>query len=527
VNPSKPTREAELRAKTLPFFEQIDLFSVFAFLFASIFFGLTILTGISLTKGGSILGIAFLIGFEMLFIGVAYDLAEGVLALVLAPDRLPKQTPLRQCPPVALLITVCDDVIPGVLKRIQSQTYPDYDVFVLDDSSGESQRALVDRFGYTVLRRRTRRAFKAGNLNNWLDKYGARYKYYVVLDSDSVIPNDFITRMVEHAEHPQNGRIAVFQSKILPWNTSTFPRVLGAVKPLRLYILERVANRTGLFLAYGQNYLCRTDCVLQVGGYHENVTAEDTTLGLLLSAKGYSVKLVDILSYNTEPQNVFYFTRQTVRWAAQTVELFRLPWQSAAFRLKLRVCYDLYRYVVPNIPFALILIAAWSVRVDSLPLRDWITSVTTSQLRLTPWLVVSLMMVSVWAMQVAVHLILARRSGVSLRSYLAYGLLINALMFFVVAPVDVAMLRTALGARVQFNATNTRIPTVPTLRAILIHMKPSLVYGGLVLAGIAFRSRHSFVHLHLWWLLFLLAAPFLLRLFHSGNLSLEEEGNEL
>lgn len=507
--------------------EQRDWFSVAVLLFALIFVGLTVPTGLFLINWASVLGVVYFMGFEILLVGIAYDLTEAILAILLTPENLPKQSPLKGYPPVALLITVCDDVIPEVLKRLQCQTYSNYDIFVLDDSSDESQRALVDQSGYKVLRRGTRRAFKAGNLNNWLDKYGLHYKYFVVLDSDSIIPDDFITRMVEYAENPQNGCIAVFQSKILPWNTSSFPRILGGIKPLRLYTLERVTNRTGMLLAYGHNNLNRTDCILQVGGFHEGLTAEDTTLSLMLSTKGYSVKLVDILSYNTEPQNMFYYTRQLTRWAAQTVELFRLPWQSASFRLKLRLCYDLYRYLIPNIYLVLLLLAAWTSRTHSWSLHNLVTSVITNQLYLTPWFVILLIVTNLWGMQVVLHLVLAKKSAVSLRSYLLYVLLSNTLMYFVIVPVGIAMLRTALGARVQFNPTNTRISSMPSLRAIVSRMWSPIVYGGLVLAGIVFRNQYLLLSFNFLCLLLLLAAPLVLWLSHTDNMSLEEEANGL
>jgi cellulose synthase/poly-beta-1,6-N-acetylglucosamine synthase-like glycosyltransferase len=505
----------------------IDLFIVLTFVFSSIFVGLTILSGLSLKSWASFLGIFYFFGFEMLFVGIAYDLTEVVLALLLAPEALPRQSPLKSFPPVALLITVCDDVIPEILKRLQDQTYPNYDIFILDDSLEESQHALVDQSGHAVLRRGTRRAFKAGNLNHWLDKYGFNYKYFVVLDSDSLIPENFITCMVEYAEHPHNERIAVFQSKILPWNRSSFPRVLGAVSPLRHYILERVANRTDMLLAYGQNNLNKTRCILEVGGFHENATAEDTALTLMLSTKGYSVKLVDIASYNTEPQNAFYYSRQIARWAAQTVELFRLPWQSVTFRMKLRLCYDLYRYFVPSILLALFLVTAWTLGSDSWSLHNLINSIINDHLYQAPWFLTFLAMANLWGLLIALHFVLARKSGVTLRNYLLFGLLSNALMYFVIIPVNLAMLRTALGAKVQFNPTNTRISHIPTLRAVASRMWPSIAYGMLVVAGIAYRNRVMFLSFNLVWLLLLLAAPIVLWLFHVGNKTLGEEANEL
>ena len=42
-----------------------------------------------------------------------------------------------------------------------------------------------------------------------------------MLDSDSVVPRDFVSRMVAYAEHPSNSDVACFESVIVPWNVET------------------------------------------------------------------------------------------------------------------------------------------------------------------------------------------------------------------------------------------------------------------------------------------------------------------
>jgi len=155
-------------------------------LFGAIYAILTALTGWLLIFWSLPLGVVFFIGFELLYVGVAYDLAEVLIAVVASPLQTPRQPSLTTAPPVALLVTVCDDVHPDLWEQL-NQTYPNVQVFILDDSQDPAQRALVDRSGYMVVRRGTCSAFKAGNLNHWLDQYGTSYKYFAILDSDSKI----------------------------------------------------------------------------------------------------------------------------------------------------------------------------------------------------------------------------------------------------------------------------------------------------------------------------------------------------
>lgn len=265
------------------------------------------------------------------------------------------------------------------------------------------------------------------------------------------------------------------------------------------------------------NNLTRTDCVLQVGGFNEHMTAEDTALSLMLSAKGYTVKLVDVLSYDTEPQDVFRYARRTVRWARQAVDLFRLPWRSAAFRLKLLLCYHLYGNLIHNVYLGLLLLVAWTpfrtANVDSL--YNSVAFVVANRLYLTPWFAVLLGMTGLWVVQFILRLVLARKAGVSTYAFLLFSLLSTLLMYFVAFRVTIAMLRTALGFRTFFVPTNTQISEAPTLRTIANHMLPSLVYGALVVVGIGLQNRYLLLSLNCLWILLLLAAPLLLWLFHA------------
>jgi cellulose synthase/poly-beta-1,6-N-acetylglucosamine synthase-like glycosyltransferase len=124
-------------------------------------------------------------------------------------------------PRVALLYTTYNDLIPEAVSQLQRQSYPACDLFILDDSTEPDYRAQVERCGARVVRRETRQGNKAGNLNNWLRQYGHLYDYVVVADNDSLLPADFVARMVAYGEHPGNHQVAMFQSKILNWNHDT------------------------------------------------------------------------------------------------------------------------------------------------------------------------------------------------------------------------------------------------------------------------------------------------------------------
>lgn len=506
-----------------------NVFRVASLLFLAFFIGLTVPMIIFHYYWGLGISSIFFIGFEILFIGIAYEITESILALHYKPTIIPKLDYLNNPPSTALLITLCDDVIPAVLERLSSQTYPNYDVFVLDDSQDPSQRAIVDNYDLHVIRRGSRRAFKAGNLNYWLDRYGSKYKYFVILDSDSIIPKDFITRMVQYAEHPSNENISIFQSKILSWNTDNmFSRILGGVAPIRQYVLERVANRTGMLLSWGHNNLNKTDHILQVGGFHEQLSAEDTTLSLMLSSKGFKIQLVDIVSYDSEPEDMLQFLRRTIRWAKQSVEIFRLPWKSSSIRLKLLVCYHLYSYLIINVYLGLLLITAWAFNARNWSTGDQVSDISSENLVLIlPWLLALIIISGSWILQIMLRSLLAKKAGVSFSMYIAHTILSNALMYFVALPVGVSMLKTALGEKTEFTPTNLRSNKNLSLGKFLRYMLPSILYCVIVLVGVILRNRYLLFSFNFIWLLLWTASPLVLWLIHKNNQTRENLTNEL
>ena len=62
------------------------------------------------------------------------------------------------------------------------------DVFVLDDSTDEKIRKKLDKYAeeyeFNIFRRSERRDYKAGAVNDWLEKYGDDYDFLMILDAD-------------------------------------------------------------------------------------------------------------------------------------------------------------------------------------------------------------------------------------------------------------------------------------------------------------------------------------------------------
>ncbi|HEX8852136.1 MAG TPA: glycosyltransferase family 2 protein, partial [Pyrinomonadaceae bacterium] len=272
---------------------------------------------------------------EFLILGSALELSEVLTAAACGVRDLPRLERLSEFPPVAILFLVCDDLVPHALARLSALEDTRAERFILDDSNDTAMRRAVDETGLRVVRRTHRRGAKAGSLNNWLRRHGARYKYFLVLDSDSIIPAGFVDAMVRYAEHPANSRVAIFNSLPVCWNTHLrFPRLLATHTPLRNWSRIRLANRADSVLSTGHNNLHRTQAVIEVGGFDEEFVAEDIALTLKLWQAGYRSRLVSLRAFEAEPEHIFSYVRRLRRWAKQNVQIHRADWTGIPLSVK-------------------------------------------------------------------------------------------------------------------------------------------------------------------------------------------------
>ncbi len=199
---------------------------------------------------------------------ISLEISELTAAFLAHERDLERLNSLDTYPRVAILFLVCDDLVPLALSRLGWQTYPQVDVFILDDSKDPKVQRSLDGTRFRIVRRGDRTGYKAGNLNNWLWYHGSEYKYFVILDSDSIISDDFAESMVRYAEHPANTDVAIFNSLPMCWNTHLrFPRVLSTLLPLQNWIRMRLANRSPSIFSTGHNNLHRTEAILRVGAF--------------------------------------------------------------------------------------------------------------------------------------------------------------------------------------------------------------------------------------------------------------------
>ena len=269
---------------------------------------------------------------SMLFVGAAYGLARQTVALVSRNGELPSLPDLERRPRVAILYATMNDVVPECLRAIR-QDYP-VDVYVLDDSSRVEAQRTVDEIsrerGYMVVRRPGRRGFKAGAINDWQARWGAGYDYFVLLDSDSFLPADWVREALTFAEHPANGKVAIFQGRINIWNLDTrFVQTLAPLSRVGQFVWEsRLANALDAVFCYGHNVLIRSRAVEEVGGFVEGYVSEDFATAVALADRGWHSRFVPLHSYEAMPENLRGFLKRQNKWTRGAMEFLEFSRRS-------------------------------------------------------------------------------------------------------------------------------------------------------------------------------------------------------
>ena len=107
--------------------------------------------------------------------------------------------------PVAVLYTTCNDFVLESAESCLAMEYPDFTLYLLDDSSHPDYMRQVDEFAARhpqrtrVIRRIDRSGFKAGNLNHALARVVTE-PLFVIADADEIMPTDFLSRLVPRIE---------------------------------------------------------------------------------------------------------------------------------------------------------------------------------------------------------------------------------------------------------------------------------------------------------------------------------------
>jgi cellulose synthase/poly-beta-1,6-N-acetylglucosamine synthase-like glycosyltransferase len=240
------------------------------------------------------------------------------------PVDVPKREPGTADPRVVLLYCTCDDFSGESLLRSMAQRYDNYDVVILDDSNKPESLAEVDefaaRYGVEVVRRADRAGFKAGNLNNYLRT--AEYDYFVILDSDEIIPSDYIARSLDYFAHHGNAGI-VQANHSATRNRNDFMRTFAIGVDSHWIAYQSVKNRHGFLSLLGHGAMVSRECYQAAGGF-PSVVAEDLCFSIAARDAGYyTVFAPDIRCEEEFPVSYHAFKKRHSKWTQGNMEFIK------------------------------------------------------------------------------------------------------------------------------------------------------------------------------------------------------------
>ncbi|TSH98190.1 glucans biosynthesis glucosyltransferase MdoH [Verticiella sediminum] len=316
-------------------------------------------------QGSQPLEIAILVLFALLFCWVSsgfWTALMGFVQLMIGRDRYSISAStvgdeaIEPQARTAVVMPICNEDVARVFAGLRATyesvarrgTLDHFDFFILSDSYHADncvaeQTAWVELcqavggFGRIFYRRRRRRVKrKSGNIDDFCRRWGSAYRYMIVLDADSVMSGECVTRLVQLMEaHPDAGII------------QTAPRAAGMDS---LYArIQQFATRVygPLFTAglhfwqlgeshyWGHNAIIRLQpfiehCALAPlpgkGSFAGAILSHDFVEAALMRRAGWGVWIAYDLpgSYEELPPNLLDELKRDQRWCHGNLMNFRL-----------------------------------------------------------------------------------------------------------------------------------------------------------------------------------------------------------
>jgi membrane glycosyltransferase len=224
----------------------------------------------------------------------------------------------------------------------------DFELFILSDTRDPDKWMQEEVNWYAMCRdfdahgkiyyrnREKNVARKSGNLEDFVHRWGGRYRYMIVLDADSLMEGTTLVRMMDLMEaHP---RVALIQSPPLPANhKSLFSRILQFAS--NLYSDVFIAG-TNFWQLSGSGYWGH-NAIIRIAPFAEHcglpklpgrepfggeIFSHDTVEAALLRENGWEVWLEPSLqgSYEELPPTLIDYAKRDRRWCQGNLQHLRM-----------------------------------------------------------------------------------------------------------------------------------------------------------------------------------------------------------
>jgi membrane glycosyltransferase len=300
-------------------------------------------------NGATPLAIIMLALFVALFAWIALSFTSAIAGFVsviagggrrlLAPGALPSTRtallmPTYNEPPGRIMAGL--QAIDEELRDLQASDR--FDIFILSDTT-QPETWIAEETAFLALRQRTggagrifyrhrpkNIARKAGNIAEWVERFGAAYQQFLILDADSVMRGDTLVSLVRAMEaHPDVGLVQTLP--IITGGTTLFARMQQFAG--RVYgpvIAHGIAWWHGAEGNYwGHNALIRTVAFAEQAGLPElpgrkpfggHIMSHDFIEAALMRRGGWAIHMLPGLegSYEESPPSLMDLAVRDRRW---------------------------------------------------------------------------------------------------------------------------------------------------------------------------------------------------------------------
>ena len=230
---------------------------------------------------------------------------------------------------VLMAYCTCNDFDGRSLEESMKQTYPHVTTVILDDSTLEEYKNAVDEFaqkhGIKVVRRTDRKGFKAGNINHYFmseECKNAGYGYYVILDSDEILPPDYVAESLKFFYARANVGI-VQANHISDRNRNFFMKLFHVGVNSHWPTYQTMKHFYGFSTMLGHGAMLKRDCYEKAGGFPPLV-AEDLCLSIEARGAGYYVAFApNIVCREEYPIDYVAFKKRHSKWTQGNLEFIK------------------------------------------------------------------------------------------------------------------------------------------------------------------------------------------------------------
>lgn len=336
-----------------------------------------------------------LVLFVILFAWIAFSFANAAVGFVLTLsgyDRTLGIDPNAPLPNLrnrhALLVPTYNEEPGRLFARLQA-TYESvadtgrldsFDVFVLSDTTDpatwlneeKQYLALIERTGSRRIFYRHRRdnvARKAGNIGDWVTRFGGHYDSMVILDADSLMTGDAVVRLAAAIEqHPDVGLVQTLP--IIVNGGTVFARLQQFAGRLYGPMLARgIAWWFGTESNYwGHNAAIRVKAFAAHAGLPElrgrkpfggHILSHDFVEAALMRRGGWAIMMAPSLrgSYEETPPSITEFAARDRRWCQGNLQHLKiLPARGLHFISRLHFLIGIGAYITAPLWFVFLIV---------------------------------------------------------------------------------------------------------------------------------------------------------------------------